>query len=628
MKFKYNFLAISLLGAMAVSCEPMEDIYNEIDAQENPIKKTDEYVLTKADYESISKAALNKEKEEPNQELKNAALKVKSELALNELVSADAYIPAILSKLYPSWGKGSSVGVTYEFHEPADDFTAQFTSTAYVNVSSRDYETIWKNEGFNPGFLTPKHKPYTEIPNLLKAKYPNAEANQYVLVDYRYDENDTKPFFLKEDFGDIKDKKDITLYNWKQIVIKGDNKWQGNTYSGNQYAELSAYQAKNDVEVALITPEVKLTLDNMAFSFDTKFRFSKGKCLSVYVSEKYKGGDDFVESDWVNITEKLHFPKKDNKFENSGKYQLNEYKNKSVRFAFVYRGSPNGVTTTVQLDNVWVADVNCVFSNEKPYTDFYKFDGKSWKTTSVDDVIVLKPEDYNEMGITGRYLNFGSSNKPENYIPQFLAPRFVYAQKGDRKIVLNKYYDSKEKVTVINADRYDFDGTWIYNNNIVTRVNETFMRIEDKWVYDPSVKYTFTKDDFQLLVEWTRSNKPAYLDKDHPDNSEFYFGASSYYANFNTDKAKRRTNDSENMFSKDDTEMDKQMKQKIAEGINIYLEATYPDAPAVKYGLDMYYHISCKVYPGVKPDKRFTYKFKGLGNGKFELEGDPIEENW
>ena len=628
MKFKYNFLAISLLGAMAVSCDPMEDIYNEIDAQENVIKKTeDEYVLTKADYESIASTASKKAKDEKNEELSLWASKVKSELALNEFVSADGYVPALLAKLYPSWGKGSSVGVTYNFHQSVDEFTSQFVSTQYVNVGYRDYASIWEKEGFNPNFLSPKHKPYYEIPNLLKKKFPQPDANQYVLVDYMYDETDSKPFYLKENFSQIKENKEISLRDWSQIVIEGTRKWDGKAYGGNQYAELTAHKAEGKVEVALITPKVTIGLANMAFSFDTKYRYSKGNCLSVYVSEKYTGDNKFVEADWVNITEHFAFPSRNDQFVHSGKYKLDDYVGKSVYFAIVYRGDGKGITTTAQIDNVWVADSDCVESHEKPFTDFYKFDGKGWKTVSIDDVIVLTPEDYNEMGITGKYLNFSSSLKGENYIPQFLASRFVYAQKGDKKVVLNKFYTGK--TTVVNADRYDYDGAWTYCTNIVTREKETFIRIADKWVYDPTVKHTFTKDDYQLLVEWTRSNKSEYLDQDHPENSEYFFGASSYYGNFNTDLAKRRRNDPDGLFSKDDDiKAGEELAAQIAKGIKVYLETTYPNEPAMKYGVDMCYRISCKVYPGVKPDKKYTYEFKGLGDGKFEQVGDPIIENW
>lgn len=50
MKLKYNLIAWSLLGFFAAACDPMDDIYNEIDAEGTTNTQTmAEYVLTDAD---------------------------------------------------------------------------------------------------------------------------------------------------------------------------------------------------------------------------------------------------------------------------------------------------------------------------------------------------------------------------------------------------------------------------------------------------------------------------------------------------------------------------------------------------------------------------------------------------
>ena len=48
MKFKYSLLAWPLFAFVA--CTPVEDIYDEIDAEgQEIVKKAEEYVLTEAD---------------------------------------------------------------------------------------------------------------------------------------------------------------------------------------------------------------------------------------------------------------------------------------------------------------------------------------------------------------------------------------------------------------------------------------------------------------------------------------------------------------------------------------------------------------------------------------------------
>lgn len=87
MKLKYNLIALSFFGGLLVACNPMEDIYNEIDSEGITITKTEEeYVLVKADYESIAKAA---EADAQTDEEKSLAKRVASDLALNSFASAD-----------------------------------------------------------------------------------------------------------------------------------------------------------------------------------------------------------------------------------------------------------------------------------------------------------------------------------------------------------------------------------------------------------------------------------------------------------------------------------------------------------------------------------------------------------
>lgn len=82
MKLKYNLIAWSLLGFFAAACDPMDDIYNEIDAEGTTNTQTmAEYVLTDADYETISSAAAKAATSDAEKALANA---VKTDKALNE----------------------------------------------------------------------------------------------------------------------------------------------------------------------------------------------------------------------------------------------------------------------------------------------------------------------------------------------------------------------------------------------------------------------------------------------------------------------------------------------------------------------------------------------------------------
>ena len=141
MKLKYNLIAWSLLGFFAAACDPMDDIYNEIDAEGTTNTQTmAEYVLTDADYETISSAAAKAATSDAEKALANA---VKTDKALNEFASAEKYVPSIIAKMLPSWGKGSSVGVTYNYQNTPSDYVLEYRTVTNTSLGDKDYEALW-----------------------------------------------------------------------------------------------------------------------------------------------------------------------------------------------------------------------------------------------------------------------------------------------------------------------------------------------------------------------------------------------------------------------------------------------------------------------------------------------------
>ena len=105
-------------------------------------------------------------------------------------------------------------------------------------------------------------------------------------------------------------------------------------------------------------------------------------------------------------------------------------------------------------------------------------------------------------------------------------------------------------------------------------------------------------------------------------NSEYWFGGSSYYVNFNIQLAKRRSNDPDGVVPADDKEAEAYLLSMVQEGIELIL-ATQSQNEGKKAGADhCFYVISAKVYNGLETFT-YTYTFKGLGNAKFELQGEP-----
>lgn len=479
-------------------------------------------------------------------------------------------------------------------------------------------------------FLAPAHAPATVLPEWLAGQYKDAAKGDLVLVDYKYDDVDpefTGEDLYSQDFESVTTNEDIVLEGWEQVTLKGDRKWQGKNYSSlNGYAQFSANGFEGEVDTWLVSPAVAVTSKDAGLSFDIKFGYYNADCLDVLVSDTYAGNGSIDMAQWTSVKDQFTFPEgpangyNDN-FVNVGKAGLEAYNGKSVYVAFRYVGEgPKAKTTTVQLDNVSISSAVLAPTNEKPYNALYQFDGTAWKVKEDSRLVVVAPADYDAMGSPGSHDNFSTSDAPENYLPQFLAQKFPYAQEGDSKAVMYKYYN---KVTTIEVDEYLFkEGTWVLNNNIELKEKVNFVHNGTEWLFDPTVTKSLASEDYLILENWVKANKDAgYMDAKY-GNSEYWFGGSSYYVNFNIQLAKRRSNDPDGVVPADDKEAEAYLLSMVQEGIELILATEYPTAGAQVSGVDCFYVISAKVYNGLETFT-YTYTFKGLGNAKFELQGEP-----
>lgn len=171
------------------------------------------------------------------------------------------------------------------------------------------------------------------------------------------------------------------------------------------------------------------------------------------------------------------------------------------------------------------------------------------------------------------------------------------------------------------GDEYKYDTAWTLNKNIVTKSKETYIVVSGQWIFSPIVNVSMTKDDYQILVDWVAENHPGYIDAKYKD-SEYWFGASVNYSNFNVSLPKRRSNDPDGVLTdKSDEEAEVYLATMVAEGAKKLLELKYPNADAQMNGADVHYVVSTTVYDGGY--FVYTFKFKSLGGGQFEQAGEP-----
>ncbi|MEA2043704.1 MAG: hypothetical protein U9N85_14275 [Bacteroidota bacterium] len=236
------------------------------------------------------------------------------------------------------------------------------------------------------------------------------------------------------------------------------------------------------------------------------------------------------------------------------------------------------------------------------------------------NIYILTAEDYDSMGAPGYFNNFSSDVEQEDYLPTFLENKYPYAQKGASYHIAFKYYDGE---TNVKFTAYQYDGSnWVMNR----QKSDPFVNNGEHWLFDPTVHITLAAADYEVLVDYIINDPElnVYLDAEY-ENSEYYYGASSHFVNFDMRVSKRQDNDPLGFLDGlSDDEVLQVMKDRIPEGINIILEAVYPNAQPVSNGVDVFYAVHYATYE--PDDYYYVALFQCTDVGTFEyIETNPDE---
>ncbi len=446
--------------------------------------------------------------------------------------------------------------------------------------------------------------------DVLVGRFPALDVNSAVQVTYGYREDYlfdvVKPvtIILEEDFeGEF-------ASGWTQFDTSGTREWVSAAYGGNTYAEVTSYgNPKEENNVFLVSPEVDLTgLENPNLSFTAELRFpvSGQNYLRVLVTESYNG----AATVWDDVTANFTLPTEQTGAQASaGVFSLADYSGR-IRFAFKYQGDDlnASLTTTLRIDNIRVADGL-----------FY------------DNVVTVTADDVKEMGL--QFLSLATAPK---YVPAFLARMFPYAQDGDRKAVVYNTSASAKRAD----EYYFFEGRWAPSISGAGRRTEQYVLSDNGWVFDPTVNFWMSKDDYQLVIDRVLSDPKTEMyvgfgsDGVQRTNEEWYYGFNAYYPNVSFRLSSR---DSNKASAEYDTELHElgSDEEKVAllwdrleqRGLPLFLSLKFPTTPLSVEGVTQMYRISLKVYgyDGVSADSNgkdysFLYKVTKAGPGpEFEF---------
>lgn len=453
---------LAILGTVITGCNPNEDIYKDIDAQNNDIVGIATITLSDEDYEEIGIA----------------------DNFFETIDDARELIPDFLSNTYPQWGKGSSVLVRYNL-EFGSDFNGimNFTDATTYRLGLDDYATTGEQgSAFYPNLDSDDF-----IPAILDAAIDMPIDGSIVLAEYNQ-------FFNTPEIGlaNIYQASFPTNYDdFENIDVLGAEGWtagsanaQGSGFNGGAFPN----------EDWLISPEIDLTGET-----DLKFQINQEidlfgadvSSIDIIVSTDYTTGTDPMAATWTAFTfDKTIY----GSLTLSEDFDFSTYDGETIHIAFKYTSTDmTSARWRVESFAIKTIGVEGDVDNKGAY---YQYDGSRWE--AVENVYYLSKSDYDAMGEDsgrpGRFNNFSSSIDPENYIPRFLSSTAPYnfAQEEDELVVIYKFFNGS---TVTRGNSYSvINGVWSPDKTELQFGNDG-----NKWVPDNTIRYAFTDTDIAFV---------------------------------------------------------------------------------------------------------------------------------
>jgi len=534
---KIIYLIMAFTMVLTTSCDPMEDIHDAIDAQENIVVGEAEYTLTGDDYDDLGLSYGSFSSED----------------------DAKQDIPPLLTDMFPVWGKGSSVLVGYQL------YIGNAFGVKDYNLNQDDY-TFGGSDllGFQSDAT-----PANYLADILADNIDNSSEGDYAVAKYFQFTGSaytvTPEVLLEEnfDFGDVAG--DITTASGGVWVAHSSAGYRPSVY-GTTSLSMTDYPTSNVGGSILI---------NNPGNEDVNSSFSPVTSGTVYYSALLNLST--VDSG----TYFMHFMEEDGSYnyaarvgakdDGSGKILFGiggsssslTYGTSSFDLDTTYLlvasydiatgkanlyvlssarsyepseplatntgtsgyalerigvrqggGGPNAIIDGIRVANTWSAIMSndqlddVVIGDKEAKVTSFTYEGGSWGTAP-ERFYLLSVEDFDSMGEDsgepGRYNNFGSSTPPNDYLPTFLKLKFPYASEGTELDVAYDYFSSSSGAQVRGNLYTKIDGEWIAYNSTISTVLQ-FGHDGNSWVPDNTIKYTLTAADYIYMADQLTGN--------------------------------------------------------------------------------------------------------------------------
>ncbi|QXP71933.1 hypothetical protein H0I29_07640 [Polaribacter sp. R2A056_3_33] len=522
---KKILLLLTVFSMVFTSCDPLEDIYEEVDANASGVAGDVVLTLTDEDYETLglSYGSFNSEDE------------------------AKEALPGFLSDKYPVWGNRSTALISYDL------YVGNAFSVKNYTLSLEDYATSGSTLlGFE---VTTTPADY--LTDIIAGEYDEANEGDYVSA--YYDQYTGSVFTVTPEVS-LDENLDYGTVAGNLTTISGGS-WVSHSGAPNELMyvtdglTMADYPSSNvggaleistsgseDVNTA-ISPEltsnkvyssalIKLSeVGDGTYFFhlmeeDGSFNFSartgaksdgNGKVLFgigasssslTYGTTAYELDTTYlivtsyeVETGIANLyvlTAVSDVEPTTPEATNTGN-SGNSAKRIGIRQG---GGGPSAIIDGFRVANTW----SSIMSNEtledetvgdkETYNAIYTFTEGAWVLPSGNGYYSLTDADFASIGIE----NFGSSTSAGDYLPAFLNLKYPYALEGDVLNVLYKYVSSSSGEQ-IRGDAYTKTaGVWVAHESTVV----ASLQLEhdgSNWLPDNTIKYELVDADYTLIKD-------------------------------------------------------------------------------------------------------------------------------
>ncbi|MEE9348639.1 MAG: choice-of-anchor J domain-containing protein [Flavobacteriaceae bacterium] len=464
---------VAIVAVFFTGCNPMDDINAEIDAQDNPLVASTEYTLTSDDYDTL--------------ELNYGSF--------SSIDDAKEALPDFIKDMYPHWGNGSSILIGYNLYigsaEGINDFTGadvyQFTNADYASTGSDAF-------GFYPDVNADDH-----IADVLDAQITSPTEGQVVLAKFKkYTETPVIGLadIVSYDFVG-------SMAGWTTTDVIGAEGWT----SEAAYLQISGYNSgQQQNEDWLISPSIDLTGEsNLKFQINQYMKYLNGhyELLNIVVSTDYT--NDVAAATWNPVTVTT-LPTGSGDWVMSEDVDFSAYDGQTINIAFKYESTTSDAPRW-RIDGMSIKTLG-VTGDTANYGTHYVYTGGDWE--KADEAYYLSSVDFDSMGEgyqqPGQYDNFGSSVRPENYLPAFLNISYPFAQDEDELFVIYPYYSSSSGAQT-RGNLYTFtDGAWIGHESTIATTLQ-FGHDGSTWVPDNTIRYTLDRGaDYDYMAAQLAGN--------------------------------------------------------------------------------------------------------------------------